>query len=29
VETALKNLREGKNHGVKYVVRVGETPGLG
>lgn len=28
VETALKNLRERKNHGVKYVVRVSETPGL-
>jgi NADPH2:quinone reductase len=28
VETALKNLRQGKNHGVKYVVRVSETPGL-
>lgn len=28
VETALKNLRQGKNHGVKYVVRVSDTPGL-
>ncbi|CAD0094100.1 unnamed protein product [Aureobasidium vineae] len=28
VEKALKNLREGKNHGVKYVVRVRDTPGL-
>ncbi|KAK5683880.1 hypothetical protein LTS10_003743 [Elasticomyces elasticus] len=28
VEKALKSLREGKNRGVKYVVRVAETPGL-
>ncbi|KAI4720458.1 GroES-like protein [Aureobasidium sp. EXF-10727] len=28
VEKALKSLREGKNHGVKYVVRVRDTPGL-
>lgn len=28
VEQALKRLRRGENHGVKYVVRVEETPGL-
>jgi NADPH2:quinone reductase len=28
VEKALKKMRKGENHGVKYVVRVGETPGL-
>ncbi|KAI5210668.1 hypothetical protein E4T39_00002 [Aureobasidium subglaciale] len=28
VEKALKQLREGKNHGAKYVVRVGDTPDL-
>lgn len=28
VEKALNSLREGKNHGVKYVVRVEDTPGL-
>ena len=28
VEKALKGLREGRNHGVKYVVRVRDTPGL-
>ncbi|KAK3664159.1 hypothetical protein LTR22_005124 [Elasticomyces elasticus] len=28
VEKALKGLRDGKNRGIKYVVRVAETPGL-
>ena len=28
VEKALKKLRDGKSGGVKYVVRVEETPGL-
>ncbi|CZT15409.1 related to zeta-crystallin / quinone reductase (NADPH) [Ramularia collo-cygni] len=28
VEKALKSLRAGENHGVKYVVRVEDTPGL-
>ncbi|KAL8830420.1 MAG: hypothetical protein Q9191_001449 [Dirinaria sp. TL-2023a] len=29
LETALKRLREGKNSAMKYVVRIGDTPGLG
>lgn len=28
IEKALKDLRGGRNHGVKYVVRVRDTPGL-